>query len=405
MAIALTANAQRCPNPVSTCSPDPCDNNAQCLRFLNAECQVNRCNGVCTANFFFRGRNVTDRCGVDICDTRDCGPNRQCMEEVYPPTCPQGRPISKCRQYMKVKCVIKKRPLTCNDINCGEGMVCRFRERGSYSPVVRCVPAPVTPTRPTPSIVTITAPTTGSVIVTPGPFTCQVPCPPGTQCTTFPPELELTVTVSGSLCLPAMARSCEELNSNCPDETHGCQIQSLPTHGLSLAVCFPLSQLNNFPHLSCDTVVCAEGSVCVGLRVGSTPVVGSCISTGCTNSTGCNFDSTCTSLPAEFGLNFNSICTPSTFEVQVGIETCAESGRNCSNFKICQEAYIDGTLIGTECNFPPFLASSCEELLSCDTDNDMGCSIVSYESFGSLAMCLPQFAATIKFFQRLLGQP
>ena len=399
MAIALTANAQRCPNPVSTCSPDPCDNNAQCLRFLNAECQVNRCNGVCTANFFFRGRNVTDRCGVDTCDTRDCGPNRQCMEEVYPPTCPEGRPISKCRQYMKVKCVFKKRPLTCNDINCGEGMVCRYRERGSYSPVVRCVPAPVTPARPTPSIVTITAPTTSSVIVTPRPFTCEAPCPPGTQCTTYPPEL--TGTVSVSICASATARSCEELNSNCPDETHGCQIQSLPTHGLSHAVCVPLSLA--LPELSCDTVKCVEGYECVDLRIGSIPVVGSCIFTGCTK--GCYYDSTCTSIPAEFGLNFSSVCTPSTFEVQVGTETCAESGRDCSNLKICQEAYIGGTLIGTACNSPPSFANSCEELFLCDTDNDMGCVTITHESFGSLATCLPRFAATVKFFQQILGQP
>ena len=100
------------------------------------------------------------------------------------------------------------------------------------------------------------------------------------------------------------------------------------------------------------------------------------------------------------------LCAPQAlFEVQVGTETCAESGRNCSNFKICQEAYIGGTLIGTACNFPPFLARSCEELLSCDTDNDMGCSIVTYESFGSLAMCLPRFAVTVEYFQQLLGQP
>ena len=404
MAIALTANAQQCPNQVATCSPDPCDNNAQCLRFLNAECQVNRCNGVCTANFFFRGRNVTDRCGVDICDTRDCGPNRQCMEEVYPPTCPQGRPISKCRQYMKVKCVFKKRPLTCNDINCGEGMVCRYRERGSYSPVVRCVPAPVTPTRPTPSIVTITSPTTGGVIVTPFPFTCEVPCPPGTQCTTIPTEFT-SGTVSGSQCLQATARSCEELDSICPDKTHTCLIQSLPTHGLSLAVCSPLLVLNAFPHLSCDTVVCAEGSVCVGRRVGSTPVMGSCISTGCTNSTVCDPGFTCTSIPAEFGLNFNSVCTQKFFGAQVGTETCAESGRDCSGPCICQEAYIGGTLIGTACDFPSIFVNSCEELLSCDTDNDMGCITVTHESFGFVAACVPFFAATVKFFQQRLGQP
>ena len=403
MAIALTANAQRCPNPVATCSPDPCDNNAQCLRFLNAECQVNSCNGVCTANFFFRGRNVTDRCGVDICDTRDCGPNRQCIEEVYPPTCPEGRPISKCRQYMKAKCVIKKRPLTCNDINCGEGMVCRYRERGSYSPVVRCVPAPVTPTRPTPSIVTITAPTTGSVIVTPGPFTCEVPCPPGTQCTTIPPEF--TGTVSGSRCQPATAHSCEELDSICPNKTHGCQIHSVPTRGLSFATCSPLSALNVYPDLSCDTVVCAERGVCVDRRVGSIPAVGSCIFTGCTNSTGCYYDSTCTSVPAEFGLNFNSVCTRGFFEVQVGTETCAESGRDCSNLKICHEAYIGGTLIGTACSSPPPFANSCEELFLCDTDNDMGCYTFTYGSFGILAACSPRFAATVKYFERILGQP
>ena len=267
--LLLAANAQQCPNSVATCSPDPCDNNSQCLRFLNAECQVNRCNGVCTANFFFRGRNVTDRCGVETCDTRDCGPNRQCMEEVFPPTCPEGRPISRCRQRLRTRCIRRPRPMTCEDIDCSEGMVCLLRERVSRPPVVRCVPAPVTTVPPTTAAPSTNPPMTStSTPFTITPFT-DAPStnpPPQTSCnqincTTGQVCLEIPANITGSPfvgCLPEFALSCESLS--CLD-SHDCLVQTYPGEDITLASCVPVQILDFFMPNTCANLSCAGEDV------------------------------------------------------------------------------------------------------------------------------------------------
>jgi len=123
------------------CPVDPCASNPPCPRYFNADCITN-CKE-CTANFIFRGRNITDRCEALTCDTRDCGTIRQCMEEVTPAFCESQ---DTCRQRLRTRCIRinTTRPMTCEDIVCGEGMMCRFRERVSRPPVVRCVPLPPT---------------------------------------------------------------------------------------------------------------------------------------------------------------------------------------------------------------------------------------------------------------------
>ena len=69
--IAATAVAQEdCPNPAIEC-PDNCGG-AQCGRFLTAECRENPCHSFCAPNFFWRDRNMTDRCDVERCGDKDC---------------------------------------------------------------------------------------------------------------------------------------------------------------------------------------------------------------------------------------------------------------------------------------------------------------------------------------------
>ena len=160
--LLLAVNAQsNCPDVSIACRSDPCSD-AVCQRFYNADCRANTCDGLCKPNFYYRGRNVTDRCGHDTCDTRDCGPNRQCMEEVF--TSSNCRPNRICRQWLKVRCVLMPtpRPMTCEDIECEEGMMCRRRDRLDRPPVIRCVPIPPTSAPPTP-----TEQTTGKLVNSP----------------------------------------------------------------------------------------------------------------------------------------------------------------------------------------------------------------------------------------------
>ena len=134
-----------CPDEVTECDVDPCQEQ-ECNRFYSATCVPNFCHGLCTANFFWRGKNVTDNCETVTCDTRrtPCRGTRQCMEMVVPPTCPEDQPV--CRQYLRTRCVLMEvdvdLPMTCSDVSCEEGTVCRLRIRTEdFPPVVRCLPA------------------------------------------------------------------------------------------------------------------------------------------------------------------------------------------------------------------------------------------------------------------------
>ena len=134
--IAATALAQddECPNEATDCS-DPCEE-AQCARFLNAECRENPCFSLCSPNFFWRSKNVTDRCDVERCSDKECPGLRECVEEIVPASCPEDIPL--CRQYIRVRCVLPPPPTDCSQITCGLGMFCRERVRGKG---VRCVRA------------------------------------------------------------------------------------------------------------------------------------------------------------------------------------------------------------------------------------------------------------------------
>ena len=128
MAAALAQ--EDCPNEASEC-PDVCGGGtdaAKCGRFVNAECRVNPCYSLCAPNFFWRGRNMTDRCAVERCADKVCVGKRQCVEETVPASCPEGRPM--CRQYIRAKCMLLPQPTDCSQLTCGPGMYCREKRRG-----------------------------------------------------------------------------------------------------------------------------------------------------------------------------------------------------------------------------------------------------------------------------------
>ena len=130
---AVAVAQEDCPNPSTDC-PDSCEGE-QCPRFLNAECRVNPCHGLCTPNFFWRGSNVTDRCPVRRCSDRVCPSTRECIEEIRPPTCPEGLPQSQCRQYINTQCILPPISTDCSQISCGAGQYCRQVRPGGR---VRC---------------------------------------------------------------------------------------------------------------------------------------------------------------------------------------------------------------------------------------------------------------------------
>lgn len=168
-------NDQDCPNQV-VCDEDLCQDTL-CQRFLTAECRPDNCNGNCLVKFFYKGREVTDKCGVETCDEKECPERRTCIEEVYPPSCPDDD--RHCRQYIRSRCelpppprppsdcslilcpdkmpvcVVEETrlgprarcrpppaPTSCDQVKCDEGMECHHRDRDTEGkpPVIRCVP-------------------------------------------------------------------------------------------------------------------------------------------------------------------------------------------------------------------------------------------------------------------------
>ena len=93
------ATEKDCPNRATEC-PDNCEG-AQCPQFLNAECRVNPCHGLCTPNFFREnGRNVTDHCDVQNCNQLKCGKGFVCLEMEGGPMCT----INKLNSCEKADC-------------------------------------------------------------------------------------------------------------------------------------------------------------------------------------------------------------------------------------------------------------------------------------------------------------
>lgn len=131
-----------CPNPVE-CAANPCDV-ATCPRFLNALCQPDHCNGECRAAFFKsmedlgRGPEIKT-CKTETCAEKECPTRRICMDEIFPPNCPEDKP--QCRQFMRAVCELPPKPLPpsdCTAVLCGPGTVCEISERRN-GPRATCV--------------------------------------------------------------------------------------------------------------------------------------------------------------------------------------------------------------------------------------------------------------------------
>jgi len=103
---------------------DTCEN-AICPRFYNAECEDDACSiPPCRPQFFFRGRDVTNRCPlVERCSNKTCNKKRKCVEIIKPATCPSHN--LQCHQKLKAKCVlVDPPPMSCDEIQCEKGTAC-----------------------------------------------------------------------------------------------------------------------------------------------------------------------------------------------------------------------------------------------------------------------------------------
>ena len=128
----------------TACSPrvgcsNPCDNGATCPRYANVtnvECKPNYCNGECRAEFFRGEKNITARCALETCQTKQCPPRRMCVQEEIPCLKATG-----CIRRINVTCVLPpapRPPTDCDAIKCSDGKRCEV-EGTRRGPEARCV--------------------------------------------------------------------------------------------------------------------------------------------------------------------------------------------------------------------------------------------------------------------------
>ena len=338
-----------CPDRTNLC-PDSCLD-AQCPRFLNAECRLNPCHGLCTPNFFRQSRNVTDRCDTVRCDERICPILRRCIEEVVPSTCPDnGRP---CRQYLRSRCVLPPPPADCSQITCGPGKYCRDRRGGG----VKC--APVTRCRH---------------LECNEPYVCQE-------------------TEEGPVCQLDLPSTCEQ--ADCPDGM-ACSVFSIPSREISIAQCVSESIAANLPvydnQFSCSSelMICdEEREACTEVFEDGRFLTLSCNLINCPE-VACPSNRECVEVPPalvqELGIGFTHTCTPPGFRFSL---TCATAVDPCPAGLACHDINFEGTTIGIGCGISAqtYSRSSCQEL---DCPAPLECYERDTEGRGSLAQCAPE---------------
>ena len=360
--ILLLAHGQGtedCLNGAATDCPDNCAN-AQCPRFLNAECRENPCHGLCTPNFFREnGRNVTDRCDVERCSDRVCKGKRRCVEEIVPASCPGNRP---CRQYIKSRCVFpppSDSTTDCSQITCGPGMYCR---EGSGGKGVMCTQA----------------------------RNCfQLTCDEGFVCL----EME-----EGPMCTINKPTSCKK--ANCPEGTV-CSEFKVPSHDISIAQCLPWPTAERLPvfgnEFSCSSgfPVCNKDTeVCTGIFLDGHRLTIGCSGVNCTASdpTSCPSDRVCSEPPPDLvkklQVPFTGTCTPPQF---VYSKTCTTANDPCPAGLACLDIVYEYTTIGITCGVraDSYAGSSCAEL---GCPQPLECFERTIEGRGGLARCTNQDA-------------
>ena len=352
---ATTVAAQNdCPNAATEC-PDSCTGE-QCARYLNAECQKNLCHGLCTPNFFWRGRNVTDRCQIERCSDIVCPGQRECVEVIRPASCPEAR--SSCRQYIQARCVLPSPPSSCDQISCGEGMYCREKRGGKG---VKCARA----------------------------RNCnQLTCSEGSICS----EEE-----GGPVCVTSVALSCEDLN--CPEGTV-CVSQSIPSRNLTVAQCLDREEAERLPTF--ETFFCGSGAVicdgeprdevCVDIFDSGVYLVPGCTEINCDtaspDSTCRLSNQVCAATPEYLNaVPFTSACVGSTSVLNNSSRCASAPDGRCPSNLVCREVFFEGQFFFSTCGVPAptFTAPSCAELecpapLEC---NELGV----VEGRGGVARC------------------
>ena len=102
----------------------------------NVECRPNYCNGECRAEFFRGEKNITARCALETCQTKQCPPRRMCVQEEIPCLKATG-----CVRRINVTCVLPpapRPPADCDAIKCSDGKRCEVEET-RRGPEARCV--------------------------------------------------------------------------------------------------------------------------------------------------------------------------------------------------------------------------------------------------------------------------
>lgn len=357
-----TAQVQEdCPGRVTTC-PDNCAD-AQCARFLNAECRVNPCHGLCTPNFFReRGRNVTDRCEVPRCRDKECAGKRECVEDIVPATCPADNP--RCRQHIRSRCLHPPPSTDCSQITCGPGMYCR-KKRGEKA--VKCARA----------------------------RNCfQLTCDEGFVCL----DME-----GGPMCTINMPMSCEE--AKCPEGTV-CSGFNVPSRDIAIAQCLPQATADRLPvfgsEFSCASgfPICDEETeACTEAFEDGRHLTVICNIVNCSTSdpTSCPRNRVCTNIPPRFvealQVPYTKSCSPPGFVFNLN-QSCATAVDPCPTGLACHDIVFKGTTIGVACGVsaPTYSGTSCAEL---GCPEPLECFERIIEGRGSLAQCTSEEAADI----------
>ena len=134
-----------CPRPVR-CTANPCSVTT-CPRYANMqnlECRADFCHGECRADFFRGETNVTARCPLETCRTKECPPRRMCVQEELP-----CQNTLSCIRRIRVQCVLPETPrppADCSAISCLDGRRCEIVEtkKGSEPKCVDFIPTSCT---------------------------------------------------------------------------------------------------------------------------------------------------------------------------------------------------------------------------------------------------------------------
>ena len=413
----------------------------RCLRFYNAECRDDHCNNIsCTPNFFFRGRNVTEKCDVETCDERECPERRQCVEEIIPPVCPIDRPM--CRQYLRSKCILttSNRLMSCSDIKCDPGKVCRFRERPGFPPVVRCVSMEKQtsctnthcndgftckeegseiqcisdPTSPV-STTTLKQENQATPLVTIGSGgmpsgsgsgeSCKdILCPEDQHCI-----MSLTSDFRG--CVPVhMNVTCAELS--CPQEAPTCNLATYPSfNNCTIASCITPDQVELYMesrHTSSGSCkqqreMCERnGLTCVDLCQGGIIPAGiDCTLFNCIENP-CPKKHKCDDVPDGLAecIKARTICIPDHVDIDFNVTCASDQAPHCGPGMTCTQYKIGNIVVGSYCEQGIIPHLPCSER-TCSEEREV-CTENSFQSVELHSLCTNTDAVLYKF--AFLGQ-